>query len=343
MGSTSVKLVQVRLDGERAILETYGELATGPYAGKSIGQSVRLSNEKATEVLTDLIRETGATAKDAVVAMPLRHSFVTTVEIPRVSGEDIKNIMQYEARRYIPIPLTEVVMDWWEVPASILDEEGTVASPAKTFTQIILVAVPNDILEKYKHMIANASLSVASFEIEVFSSIRSLLGRERAGVLMIDFGAASTKIALLDGGIIRANHSIEKGLQDITVAISESLNIGFERAEILKREVGISSRAEHQEVMKVIYPLIDFLLIEIERFVVGYTRKHKGTVSKIVIAGGGATMRGLSDYMVKKFGVEVLVGNPFGRLEYPAFFQPVLKETGPSFSVAVGLALRGLK
>ena len=90
-------------------------------------------------------------------------------------------------------------------------------------------------------------------------------------------------------------------------------------------------------------PLIDFLLIEIERFVVGYTRKHKGTVSKILIAGGGATMQGLSDYMVKKFGVEVLVGNPFARLEYPAFFQPVLKETGPSFSVAVGLALRGLK
>ncbi|OGZ43041.1 MAG: hypothetical protein A2719_01610 [Candidatus Ryanbacteria bacterium RIFCSPHIGHO2_01_FULL_45_22] len=343
MGSASMKLVQVRLDGERAILETYGELATGPYAGKSIGQSVRLSNEKATEVLTDLIRETGATAKDAVVAMPLRHSFVTTVEIPRVSNQDIKSIMQYEARRYIPIPLTEVVMDWWEVPNSVLDEEGTVASPAKTSTQIILVAVPKDILEKYKHMVADASLTVASFEIEVFSSIRSLLGRERAGVLMIDFGATSTKIALLEGGIIRANHSIEKGLQDITVALSESLDIGFERAEILKREVGISSRVEHQEIMKVINPLIDFLLIEIERFVVGYTRKHKGTVSKILIAGGGATMQGLSDYMVKKFGVEVLVGNPFARLEYPAFFQPVLKETGPSFSVAVGLALRGLK
>lgn len=341
IGSTSVKLVQVRVAEERAVLETYGELATGPYVGKSIGQSVRLSNEKATEVLVDLVRETGATAKDAVVAMPLRHSFVTTVEIPRAAGEDIKNIMQYEARRYIPIPLSEVVMDWWEVPHSV-DEGGTVASSARTSTQVILVAVPNDILEKYKHMLADTSLSVASFEIEIFSSIRSVLNHERAGVLMIDFGAASTKIVLLDGGIVRANHSIEKGLQDITVALSESLDIGFERAEILKREVGISNRAEHQELMKVIHPLIDFLLIEVERFVVEYTRKHKGTVSKIIITGGGAAMHGLSDYMVKKFGVEVLIGNPFARLEYPAFFQPVLKEIGPSFSVAVGLALRGL-
>lgn len=343
MGASSVKLVQVRLSAEHAMLETYGELATGPYGGKNISQGVRLSGEKETEVLADLFRETGATAKDAVVAMPLHHSFVTTVEIPRVAGDDVKNIMQYEARRYVPIPLSEVMMDWWQVPDLSLDEEGTVASPAKVSTQIILVAVPKEVLEKYKRIVTGASLNVVAFEIEVFSSIRSLLGRERAGILLVDFGATSTKIALLDRGIIHANHSIEKGMQDVTIALSESLGIGFERAEILKREVGMSSRAEHQEIMKVINPLIDFLLIEIERFVVGYTRKHKGTVSKIIIGGGGALMRGLADYMVKKFGVEVLLGSPFTRLEYPAFFQPVLKETGPSFSVAVGLALRGLK
>lgn len=343
LGSSSIKLVQVRLSAERAVLETYGELATGPYASKSIGQGVRLSSEKATEALGDLIRETGATAREAVVAMPLHTSFVTTVKIPKLQQEDIATVIQYEARRYIPVPLTEVVMDWWQIPDSDRDEEGTVATPARTSTQVILVAVPKDVLEKYKRIVTNANLNVAAFEIEIFSSIRSVLGRERASVLFVDFGAISTKIALLDRGIIKANHSIEKGLQDITVTLSESLGIGFERAELLKHEVGISARVEHQEIMKVIGPLIDFLLIEIERFVVGFTRKHKGAVSKIFIAGGGAVMPGLSDYMVKKFGVEVIMGSPFTRLEYPALFQPVLKEIGPSFSVAVGLALRGLK
>ena len=343
MGSASMKLVQIRSSGEQAVLETYGELAMGPYAAKHVGQGVRPSSEKATEALVDLIRETGATAKNAVVAMPLRQSFVTTVEIPRVPDADVSNIMQFEARRYIPIPLSEVVMDWWQVPEFGLDEEGTISSPAKTSIEIILVAVPKELLEKYTRIIKDASLHIVAFEIEVFSLIRSLLGRERGSVLAVDFGATSTKIALLDRGIIRANHCIDKGMQDITIALSESLGIGFERAELLKREVGMSSRAEHQEIMKVVNPLIDFLLIEIERFVVGYTRKHKATVSRIFMGGGGALMGGLSDYMVKKFGVEALVGSPFTRLEYPAFFQPVLKETGPSFTVAVGLALRGLK
>jgi type IV pilus assembly protein PilM len=343
IGAASVKLVQIRLSDERAVLETYGELSTGPYASKNIGQGVRLMGGKATEIVQDLIRETGATANEAIVAMPLHNSFVTTVEIPKMQNKDLKTVMQYEARRYIPIPLAEVVIDWWQVPDIGQNEEGTIATPARTSTQVILVAVTKDLLEKYRSIIKNANLNVAAFEIELFSSIRSVIGRERSGVLIVDFGAISTKMAILDQGIIRANHGIERGMQNITTALSESLGIGFERAEILKREIGLSSRAEHQEVMKVMTPLLDFMLIEIERFVVGHTRRHKGVVSKIFLVGGGALLPGLSDYMVKKFGVEVIIGNPFSRLEYPAFFQPVLKEIGPSFSVAVGLALRGLK
>jgi len=269
---------------------------------------------------------------------------VTTVEIPRAgTTEDLATVMQYEARRYIPISLAEVVMDWWQVPDAGYDEEGTVATPAKTFTQVILVAVPKDVLEKYRMLVTDAGLKPAAFEIEIFSSIRSAIGRERSGLLLIDFGAVSTKMAILERGLLRASHSLDKGLQDVTIAISESLGIGFERAEILKREVGMSARAEHKEVMKVIGPLVDFMLIEVERFVVGHTRKYKETVSKIFLTGGGALLPGLSDHIVKKFGVEAIVVNPFSRLEYPAFFQPVLKEIGPSFAVAVGLALRGLK
>ncbi len=344
MGASSVKLAQVRLSEERAVLETYGELATGPYASKAVGQGARLSGEKMKEVLQDLIRETGATAEEAVIAVPLHNSFVTTVEIPRAgTTEDLATVMQYEARRYIPIPISEVVMDWWQVPDAGYNAESTVVTPAKTYTQVILVAVPKDVLEKYRMVVTDAGLKAAAFEIEIFSSIRSVIGRERSGLLLIDFGAVSTKMAILDRGLLRVSHSLDKGLQDVTVAISESLGIGFERAEILKREVGMSASAEYKEVMKVIGPQVDFILIEIERFVVGHTRKHKETVSKIFLAGGGALLPGLSDHIVKKFGVEVIQGNPFSRLEYPAFFQPVLKEIGPSFSVAVGLALRGLK
>ena len=136
MGAASVKLVQVRLSDEHAVLETYGELSAGPYAAKSIGQGVRLSSDKAVEIIRDLVRETGSTAKETVVSIPLRNSFVTNVEIPKITEGDIDAVMQYEARRYIPVPLAEVVMDWWQVPDMTRSEEGTVSCPSYLLTYV---------------------------------------------------------------------------------------------------------------------------------------------------------------------------------------------------------------
>ena len=46
---------------------------------------------------------------------------------------------------------------------------------------------------------------------------------------------------------------------------------------------------------------------------------------------------------VKSFGIEVVLGDPFAKVEYPAFLQTVLKGAGPTFATALGLAIRGLQ
>ncbi|PJE64714.1 MAG: hypothetical protein COU90_00365 [Candidatus Ryanbacteria bacterium CG10_big_fil_rev_8_21_14_0_10_43_42] len=344
IGSASIKLIQLRLERERAILETYGELAAGPYNKKSVGQGVHLPDTKVSEVIADLVRETGATTRSVVVGVPLRNSFVTSVSIPPLSAKDLKMAMQYEARRYIPIPVSEVVIDWWRIPDDVMhDSGGNVSTAANQAIDVLLVAVPKDVIEKYRRIVAQAGLDPIAFEIEVFSSIRSAVRREQGGALLVDFGAVTTNMTILEKGIVRSSHSFDRGFQTITIGLAESMGVNFERAELMKREVGLSSRLEHQGTRKVIAPLLDYMLIELERFATGYTRKYGGTISKIYITGGGASMPGLVDHIVKKFGVEVILGNPFGKVEYPAFFQPVLKEIGPSFSNAVGLALRGLQ
>ena len=343
IGSASVKIVQLRLENEKAILETYGELATGPYTGGKVGQAAKLNDKKASEIIADVVRETGAQAKHAAIGIPLRNSFVTMVEMPPLSDEELKEAMQYEARRYIPIPVSEVVIDWWRMPEEKQPRaDGQVFSKNVT-AKLLLVAVPKDVVEKYKRIVTDAGLEPTAFEIETFSMIRSIISREHSGVVVVGFGAVTTKMTILDKGIIRASHSFDKGFQDMTIALSQSLGVDFERAETIKREVGLSSKPEHQGILKVITPLVDYILIEVERFAMGYSRKYGVPIAKIYIAGGGASLNGFVDYMVKKFGIEILVANPFSKVEYPAFFQPVLREIGPSFAVAVGLALRGLK
>src|SRR3989344_4962835 len=187
IGATSVKVVQLRIERERAVLETYGELATGPYGGKKVGQAVHLADPKASEVLADVVRETGATAKMAVVSVPLRNSFVTLVDMPLMEVEELKGVMQYEARRYIPIPLSEVIIDWWRLPDDHRSGDGTLSSSVKKSTMsVLLVAVPKDVVERYKRVISDAGLESSAFEIETFSAMRSAVGKESHGVLLVD-------------------------------------------------------------------------------------------------------------------------------------------------------------
>src|SRR3989338_4954233 len=89
IGSSSVKIVQLKKKNEQAILETYGELSVGPYAGVETGQASHIVEDKAIEMLKDLTKEAGAKAQKAAVAVPLRSSFVTVIRLP-VSPEDRK-------------------------------------------------------------------------------------------------------------------------------------------------------------------------------------------------------------------------------------------------------------
>jgi cell division ATPase FtsA len=59
--------------------------------------------------------------------------------------------------------------------------------------------------------------------------------------MIMDMGAASTKLYIVERGIIRASHTVNRGGQDITSTISKSLGLPIADAEVLKREKGAMS------------------------------------------------------------------------------------------------------
>lgn len=354
IGSSSIKIVQLKKKNEEAILETYGELSVGPYAGVETGQASHLVDDKAIEMLKDLTKEAGVKAQKAAVAVPLRSSFVTVIRLPVSPDGNLDEAISFEARRYIPVPMSEVVFDWWVLPKEFEDEEmqtlvkEEVKSPAEQKigqpgTEVLITAVHKDIIEKHKKVVAGAGLEAVLFEIEIFSGVRSVLGSEIAPVLVIDLGASTTKMTVVDHGIARFAYSLDRGSQDITIALAHSLNISFSRAEEMKREIGFSSRPEYKEATAVIEPLLDLIFMEARRTIADYRRKRDRAIDHVILTGGGALLKGMIDFAVNKIGIETVLADPFSKVRHPSFLRPVLKEAGPSFSSALGLALRGLK
>lgn len=340
VGTSSLKIIQIKKERERAVLETYGELSTGAYSGQEAGKALLLTDEKISQMIIDLRKEAGATATRGVISIPLRYSFITVVDMPDLPEQELGEAVKYEARKYIPIPLNDVVLDWWRLPQSsnIPVSQG----PKKTIS-ILLVAVQKEIAEKYNRILTQAQIEPMGFEIEVFSPLRTFGSKIKGAFMVFDLGALSTKISIVENGIVRSVHHIDRASQAFTLAIAQSLGVDFRRAEQMKHDVGITQRPEAAGIRHTITPLLDSIFDEADRLRASYRRRFGGTVDRAVFIGGGSLMPGVVEYGIEKLGIEVIVGNPFTYLEYPPFLQPVLKNIAPSFSVSAGLALNALQ
>ena len=121
IGGSSIKVVQIRKKGGRAILETYGELALGPYNGLEVGRATSLPAEKLAEALKDVMREAHVTTTQCGIAIPLQSSLVSIVPMPALPESQLSSMIPLEARKYIPVPISEVTLDWSIIPT---EEEG---------------------------------------------------------------------------------------------------------------------------------------------------------------------------------------------------------------------------
>ena len=346
IGSSAIKIIQLGEKEGKAVLENYGELALGPYAGLAVGQATSLSKEKTKEALSDIFREANIEGKYAALSIPMGSTLLSLVELPRVDKKQLNSMMPIEARKYIPVPVSEVVLDWWILPKQ--DDAGNDKEDIKETNdykndkiEVLLAAIHNDTISKYKEIQNSLGLASGLFEIDVFSSIRSVVGRNNSVVMVLDMGAGTTKLAVVDFGILRMQHIINMGSQDISITLSKMLHIEINEAEEIKREQGLLS--DNKEAIVAMQLPLNHIVAEINRFIANYGKKNTRPISKIVLTGGGILLKGLPEFARKNIDINIEVGDPFSKIETPIFLQDTLKEAGPEFSVAIGLAIKALQ
>jgi type IV pilus assembly protein PilM len=272
-----------------------------------------------------------------------------TIEIPDLgSSVRLDQVIPIEARKYVPVPITEVALDWWVIPKGRNDKQNLDTGAAgeklvENNLEVLIAAVHRDLLKQYQTLGQTLNLNLNFFEIETFSTIRSVLKNDLAPKVILDMGAASTKMTIVDYGVIRLSHTIGKGGQDITVSIARSLSVPFAKAEEIKRKVGLSNRLGGEEITNTVSPTVDYIFSEVNRIMLEYEKKHKRAVDKAILVGAASSLQGLLEIATKHLSVPIVRGNPFTKIEAPAFLTPTLEEVGPSFAPAIGLALRELQ
>jgi len=348
IGSSAIKVVEIKKKGGKAVLETYGAIALGPYADLDAGCVTNLPIEKVILALQEVLKQSGVTGTSLALSIPVQSSLVFTLELPaQIQSAEIATIVPTEARKYIPVPITEVSIDYFILPKkeSSFEEMNNADLPLEPADKInvLVVATQNDAVARYRSIVSQCGLTASFFEIEIFSSIRANFEHELSPVLLIDFGASRTKLSIVEFGMVKSYHTIDRGGADISNSISKSLSIPFSEAEKMKKDFGLFGNPAEKSLADIIKIHIDYIFSETNNVLLGYEKKYNRTISKVIFTGGGSLLKGLKEVAVNNFRAEIETGHPFSKVNAPAFLEKVLETMGPEFAVALGLALRKLQ
>ena len=335
VGTSSVKLVELKKESGKVKLLTYG-----------FSEELQISSQsdpvQIADVVNKICQKAGTISRNAVAALPTFSVFSSIINLSGVSKKEIASAVQWEAKKVIPLPLEDVILDWREIKED--KEENSTGKSSKASMKVLLTGAPKPLVKKYIEIFKHAKINLLSLETETFSLIRSLIGNDKSTVMIVEIGANTTDISIIDKSIPILTRSIDIGGMTITKSISNNLNIGLERAEQFKYDLGISSINSQEDVIpQAIISTISPIINEIKYISNLFQEKNNRSIEKIILSGGAALLLNLSNYLSKTLDVNVIVGNPWSRISCPLELKPLLDEIGPRMSIAIGLAMREIE
>ena len=180
--------------------------------------------------------------------------------------------------------------------------------------------------------------------------------------VVLEIAASSSTVTLVRGQRVLMNRNINVSGDDFTAAIQRAFGLDFDSAEEVKLEYGTATVPTEDEedllnfdakreqfspgrVYEALRPVLVELTTEIRRSL-EFFRVQSGdaNISRMLVTGGGAKLRGLPEAIGDALGFRVELGDPWLTINVDEnrFDTQYLKKVGSEFAVPLGLALRGV-
>src|SRR3989338_129328 len=345
LGTSAIKMVEVQNRGGRAVLITYGyvEQSTDIVRASSVEME-----DKIVAIIKTIYHKSHMVSKRVIAALPSFSVFSSIISLPRMNKKDLAQAIQWEAKKFVPLPIDKMTLDWKIVPArfelknkleqleppalkkekiaqedsnqknnsSAEGDDKKTISFVKLFKKnkkkdaaelnkkkgdslkVLLTAAPKKIVERYIRIFKAADLNLLSLETEAFALERSLLAGDPAPVMIIDIGAVSSDVTIIDNSIPILTRSIDVGGSAITKSVMTSLNVDLSRAEQFKRDIGFSALgpSDLPEIIKnTLNPIINEVKYSLDIYL--SQSKHNMSLEKIILTGGSAWLPELVSYL----------------------------------------------
>ncbi|GAB6942095.1 type IV pilus assembly protein PilM [Thermus brockianus] len=354
VGASSLKLVE--LSGHPPTLRAYATRSIPP--GTVVDGVVREPGTLAQEI-RELLAEARTKKRYVVSAVPNPALILRTLQVPKMPPKEMEEAVRWEAERYIPFPIDEVVLDF-----APLDPLAEVAEGEQM--EVMVAAARQEAVASLIEALREAGLTPVVLDVKPFAGLYPLeeeLNREPdRTVVAVEIGAESTSLVLTRGDRPLAVRLLTLSGKDFTEAIAKSFGLDFLTAEDVKRTYGLATIPTEDEELLLdfdaererysparIYDAIRPVLVELTQEIrrsLEFFRVQLGDIQPEVgyLYGGGSRLRGLSTLLTDTLGVNFLVPDPWNgvQIDPKRFDLEKLREAGAELMVPVGLALRGV-
>lgn len=314
IGAAGVKIAELANAGGRAKLITYS------FVDRPVEELQTNLLDKPTELaelLKKMMSKARVTTKKGVAALPISTVFSSVVSVPAVQGKELQAAIETAARKLIPVPFENLILDWKQISPSL----------------VLITGATKDAVNRYLAVFKAAGIELLSLETEAFALIRSLVGRDKATVMLVDVGAVRTNLVVVEAGIPVLARSIDVGGLTFTKVIADRVGGPLAQAEQMKIDRAAGAAPPGFDV------ILETLRNEVKYVANLYAKK----IEKAVLSGGAAAVPEISATVSAALGVRAYLGDPWARVIYPVPLKPTLEAIGPRFSVAVGLAMREIE
>jgi len=330
IGNTAIRLVQLRQKGNNYTLISFG---SAQLPAKLAQSDSKLDMQKIAIIVQQLVKSSKVSTKNVSSALSASQVFSFIAKMPPMSHSELENAVRYQAEQNIPLKIDEVRIDW-----QIIRE-----NPNTHETAVMVVSAPNKNASRVLELFTMADMTVIYLETNSIAVSRSLSRQNDPIIMIVDIGAASTEITIVENSVVSHVRSIPAAGYAMTRALTQGLGLDATQAEQFKLKFGMSQDKLEGQVYRTVKPLVGNITDEIRRSMKYYFEQFGSNVQKIVLTGGGSRMPLLADYIKNTLNIEVSYGNPWERITAQPEVISKLSEIAPEFATVVGLAMRDNK
>ena len=329
IGHGKVRVMQLEQAKHQPRLIGYGETTFDPSAVKDgIIQTPEIIAESIQDLFTQhLVGD--ITTNRVAIALPIARAFTRSMEVPGLSKKELAEAVQNEAEQYIPAALEDLYIDYTPVGA-----DSNIAS-------VFIVAMPKVIVDSYITLARLLGLEAMILQTSSGAGAHLFARDPQSDIpsLLIDFGSDSADITVYDNGTA-VTGTVACGSELLTTAIARELGVTDKEATLIKAKYGLSLSKKQEQIERALDPTLSLLIKEIKR-TVRYYEEHandKRKISQVVIAGGGANMPGLAEYLTSNLRLAVRSFDPTSYIDF-GHLQPFNLTERMSYVTAAGLAV----